>query len=115
MQNQTLLVVVDVLSELLQIAIYLGALIVSYYVLKQQGANESLGKNSNLVKVIVFIIMSYLLYSSGMLFVNNILYFPRGISNGNGLTAGLQCVGSLVGLGGLVFGIKLLLSAPGKP
>ena len=115
MQNQTFLLVVDVLSELLQIAFYLAAVVVSYYVLKQQRTNEYLGKKSRLMKVVVFVIMSYLLYSSGILFVNNILYFPRGISIGNGLTAGIQCLGSLLGLGGLAFGIKSLLSGTEKP
>ena len=109
MNNQTFLIIIDVFAELALTATYLGAAFAAFLILKQERKINWVSEFSPILKVVVFIIITQLLYSAGAFFVNNFIFFPRRLILGDSLVASVRCLGGLLALAGLVFGSYTLL------
>jgi hypothetical protein len=109
MQNQTFLTIMEVVGELSMAAIYMGAALITFIVFKQEEFKEWTRNNSNLLNVVIFIVLTQLLYSAGMVFINIFVYLPRRFIVGDSLIASVRCLGGLLALVGLVTGIVIIV------
>lgn len=114
MENQTFLTIINVIVELALAATYLGAAFATFMIIKQEKVTNWINEFSPIFKVVIFIIVTQLLYSAGAYFVNNFILFPRRLITGDSLVASVRCLGGILALAGLVFGSITLLKGQKK-
>jgi len=109
MQNQTFLTILDILAQLALAATFLGAAFVSFLIFKQDKVKNWLEGSSKLLTVVLFVILTHLLYTAAAFFVNNFVYFPRRLIVGDSFDATVRCLSGLLSIAGLVVGSVILL------
>lgn len=109
MTNNTLLTVYDILRQLLYALIFLGAAVVSFLVIQQKKVKVWLEGGSNLLKIVVFLSLTYLVYSPVSYFLSDLLYFPRSLIVGDVLDGFINCLTGLLVAAGLVAGSFMII------
>jgi hypothetical protein len=113
MGNNTVITVYDIARQFLFALSFLGAAAVSFLVIREEKVKGWLEGGSKLLHIVVFLSLSYLVYSSVTYFLSNLLYFPRRLITGDILDATINCLTGLLVLAGLIVGSIMILKNKG--
>jgi hypothetical protein len=118
MSNFTLSTIITILQHLTYAVVFLLCAGAAYATITQQRVQQWLGDASALVKVVLFLALSALLYQAISPIVSDFYAFPRGLINSTstaGFTSSAQCLSGVLVLLGLAFGSWRLAAQSRSP
>jgi hypothetical protein len=115
MSNDRILYIIQIVQELAEILVFLGAGAASFFVLRQEKVKIWLLDTGKLVQIVVFLILTGALTSLGIRVIDALLGIFRAIVVSDMVVFYLvQCLGGLLVLAGLIAGSFMLVRNPVK-
>jgi hypothetical protein len=110
MSDNRILYIIQIVQELANILIFLGAGATSFFTLQQEKVKNWLQDSGRLIKIVIFLILTGSLATLGFRIVDSLLAIFRGIVLSDQIVFYLvQCLGGLLVLGGLIAGSVFLI------
>jgi hypothetical protein len=115
MSNNQILYVIQIVQELAEILVFLGAGAASFFVLRQEKVKTWLLDSGRLVQIVVFLILTGALASIGFRVVDALFgIFMAIVVSDQFMFYLVQCLGGLLVLAGLIAGSIMLVRKPVK-
>jgi hypothetical protein len=108
MEYETLCIIFDVFTDIIQLILYLCAAVVVFFAFRQGKIKAWLEGESIFFTILIFIIATHMLFTATNYIISNILSFPNSIIRGYTLVTGVSCMGGVIALAGLTAGIIFL-------
>jgi hypothetical protein len=107
MSDLTLSIVITILQNLTYAIVFILSAGAAYLTLNQPRVRDWLRGAGVLVQVVLFLVLSTLLYQTATPILSDLFAFPRGLMDSSrtaGFVSSARCLSGVLVLGGLVFG-----------